>query len=297
MLAPSGVTIDMTNVSDAQSPDTQWRNPITMNTRTVLAGALSGALLLGTLPGIALAQDGDSEITLEGVEWTLTTLAGEAVPEDVTTTLFLSGGEVVGDAGCNSYFGSYELTEDTLTFPNPFGATQKLCDDAVMAVEDAYLPLLQATAGWAIDEAGALSLSDADGVLQLIYGEAPVDITASDVDALVATLGDLQAQIDEASAEVAAVAEATANIPVNRFDRRLGRAEDRVERLEGRLADVNPVNLRSRVATLEETVARLDRTIDRFRDRIVALENADKDHEARLKALEDEVFQAVNLPS
>ncbi len=187
-----------------------------MNTRTMLAGALSGALLLGTLPGIALAQDGDSEITLEGVEWTLTTLAGEAVPEDVTTTLFLSGGEVVGDAGCNSYFGSYELDGDALTFPSPFGATQKLCEDQVMAVEDAYLPLLQETATWAIDEAGALSLADSDGTVQLVFGEAPVDITASDIDTLVATLGDLQAQIDEAVAEVAALEERAASINVDK---------------------------------------------------------------------------------
>ena len=137
---------------------------------------------------MALAQDEDTQVTPEGVEWTLATLAGEAVPESVTTTLFMSGGEVVGDAGCNSYFGSYELDGDALTFPTPFGSTLKMCEEEAMAVEDAYLPLLQATASWAIDEEGALSLADADGAVHLVYGEATVDVTASDVDALVATL-------------------------------------------------------------------------------------------------------------
>ena len=156
------------------------------------------------------------------MEWTLTTLAGESVPDGVTTTLFLSGGEVVGNAGCNSYFGSYELDGDSLTFPNPFGSTLKFCEDPLMAVEAAYLPLLQETATWAIDEAGALSLADADGTVQLVYGEAPVDITASDVDALVATLGDLQTQIDEASAEVAALGErGRLRSTFDKFDQRL----------------------------------------------------------------------------
>ena len=88
-----------------------------MNTRKSRAGALAASMLLGALPGVALAQDAEAEITPEGVEWTLTTLAGDAVPAEVETTLFLSGGEVVGNAGCNSYFGSYEIDGDALTFP------------------------------------------------------------------------------------------------------------------------------------------------------------------------------------
>jgi heat shock protein HslJ len=258
-----------------------------MDKRRLMASTLGIALLSVVVPGAALAQDELSPLTPDGVEWTLTTLAGQDVPAEVEVTLFMSGGEVVGNAGCNSYFGSYEIEGAELSFPNPFGLTQKLCEDPAQAVEDAYLPLLQATAGWAIDEEGALSLSDAEGAVQLIYGEAPVDITASDVDALVATLADLQAQIDEATAEVAALAETTANIPVNRFDRRVTSLEQRVTRLEERMGDVNPVNLRSRVAALEETTARLDRTVDRFRDRILALEAASADHAARIAALEE----------
>jgi heat shock protein HslJ len=261
-----------------------------MNDRKVLAGALSASLLLGALPGLALAQSSDPEITPEGVEWTLNTLAGESVPDGVTTTLFLSGGEVVGNAGCNSYFGNYELDGDSLIFPNPFGATQKFCEDSVMAIEATYLPLLQETATWAIDEAGALSLADADGMVQL------VDVTASDVDALVATLGDLQAQIDEASAKVAAVAAETEAIPVNRFDRRVQAVETsttqldrRVTRIANRTQGLNGENIQKRLAALEETTTRLDRTIDRFRDRLIALEATVQKHEQRISALEDAV--------
>ena len=275
-----------------------------MKIQRLLAGALGTSLLLGALPGMALAQEDTSELTPEGVEWTLSTLAGEAVPEGVETTLFLSGGEVVGNAGCNSYFGSYELSGDSLTFPNPFGATQKLCEDEVMAVEDAYLPLLQETATFAFTDDGALELADANGEVQLVYGETVVDVTVSDVEALVATLGDLQAQIDAASAEVAAVAEETANIPVNKFDKRVKDVERRTDNQGKRITEVerktenlNVQALQRRISALEETVERLDKTIDRFRERILALEESDKDHEERIKALEEEVFKAVNLPS
>jgi heat shock protein HslJ len=261
-----------------------------MHKRQLFAGALTAGLLVSALPGLVFAQDDDAAASPEGVEWTLTTLAGEPVPEGVETTLLLSGGEAVGNAGCNSYFGSYELDGDSLTFPDPFGVTRMFCEGPQMEVEDAYLPLLQATATWSIDDEGALSLADADGAVQLVYAEAPVDITASDVDALVATLGDLQTQIDEASAEVAALTAAAESIDVNRFDRRLNAAEQSISGLEEQVGDVNSVNLRRRIVALEETVARLDRTIDRFRERIIALEDTTKEQNRRLKALEDAVF-------
>lgn len=265
-----------------------------MKKRQILAGSLSVALLLGALPGMTFAQDdaspspeGGAGLSPEGVEWTLTTLAGEAVPAEVEVTLFLSGGQTVGEAGCNSYFGGYELDGDALTFPEPFGLTQKFCEGAPMEVEGAYLPLLQATATWSIDDAGALNLADAEGTVQLVYDEAPIDVTMSDVETLVSVLGDLQAQIDEASAEVAALAEAAASIDVNRFNRRLNGVEESVAQLQEQVGGTNVVNLRRRITALEETTARLDRTIDRFRDRIIALEESDKEQNQRIKALED----------
>jgi heat shock protein HslJ len=265
-----------------------------MNARKLIAGALGAALLLGALPGMALAQDDTTEVTPEGVDWVLSTLAGDAVPEGIEVTLVLSGGEAVGSAGCNSYFGAYELDGDALTFPDPFGLTRRLCEDPVMAVEDAYLPLLQETASWSIDDAGALSLADADGTVGLVYGEAPIDVTGSDVDALVAALGDLQAQIDEASTQVAALAEEAASIDVNRFDKRLTATEESVAGLEKKVDGVNSNNLKKRIAANEEAIAELEGkvadinlTINKLRDRIRTLEAASEDHEARISALEE----------
>ena len=267
-----------------------------MNTRKLLAGALSASLLMAAMPGLALAQDeatDASDLSPEGVDWLLSTIAGDAVPVGVEVTLLLSGGEIVGSAGCNSYFGSYEIDGSDISFPEPFGVTQKICEDDVQAVEDAYLPLLQGSASWSIDEVGALSLADADGVDQLVYGEPPIDITASDVNVLVAALSDLQAQIDEATAEVEALAEETASIPVNTFDKRLTATEKDVTALENKVGNVNSKNLKKRteaneaaIAELQGKVADINKTINKLRGRIQMLEATAEDHEARIAAIE-----------
>ena len=261
-----------------------------MNKRRLIAGALSAALLTTMLPGLALGQDEPADsLSPEGVEWTLSTLAGDTVPAGVEVTLFLSGGEVVGNAGCNSYFGSYELDGNALTFPNPFGVTLKVCEEPATTVESTNLPLLQETAEWLIDAEGALSLADAAGEVQLVYSEAPIDVTQTDVDALVSTLEELQAQIDGASAEVAALAEEAASIDVNRFNRRLRTVEQDLADVQQQLGGVNVVNLRRRVEALEETVERLDRTTSRFSERIAELERVSRQQNRRLNALEEAI--------
>lgn len=268
-----------------------------MNKRSLLAGALSASLLAGALPGLALAQEEAVLYPVEGVQWQLQTLAGGDVPEGVEVTLFMNGGNVNGSAGCNSYFGGYVIDATSLTFPDPFGVTQKLCDEPAQSVEDQYLPALQATAGWTVDDEGLLRLTDADGNESLVFGEPPVEITATDIAALAETLASLQAQIDQAEAEVVAVAEATANIPVNQFDKRVKAVEKRVADLEDKTKGLNVDGLKKRISANEKAIAELQaqvetlqKTIDRFRDRIKALEEADKDHVKRIKALEEAVF-------
>lgn len=258
-----------------------------MNKRHLLAGALGASLLATTLPAIAVAQE-DGPYAAEAVAWTLSSLAGPDgmtdVPEGVKATLFLSGGEVVGSAGCNSYFGSYEMDAENLSF-GPFGATQMLCEGPAQDLEDAYLPLLGEVAGWAVDM-DMLSLSTADGTVTLVYAEPPVDITATDIAALTAMLEDLQAQIDAATEEVAALTEAAAAVNVSKFDKRLTAVEEGVAALEAKTEGLNVTNLKKRIAANEEAIAELNQTVDKFRNRINKLEDIAEDHEARIATLE-----------
>jgi heat shock protein HslJ len=249
--------------------------------RRLFAGALAVAILAAALPGTVAGQS-TTPSAPEGIEWTIESMDAAPVTEDIVVTLSLVDGAATGSAGCNSYFGTYELDDTSLTFPEPFGSTMMMCDEAAMAVETTYLPLLSETASWAIDDTGVLSLADIDGVVQLEYREAPLEITSSDVAALVATLDDLQAQIDDATSEVTALAAQADSIDVSGFDGRLTAVEGNVEGISSR-------NLRSRITALEETTAQLDQTIGRFRDRIIALEAASTAQAQQIAANEQRI--------
>ena len=264
-----------------------------MTKRQWLAAALATALMVTATSGLALAQEEAVVYPAEGVEWQLDGYESDGalveVPAGVEVTLLLSGGDVVGTAGCNSYFGSYVIDATTLSFPVPFGSTRMLCEGAAQEVENTYLPLLSAVAGWSIDEEGLLSLSDAAGSVTLLYSEPTVAITAADIEALGNELASLQAQIDQAEAEIAALIEAAEAANIDTLRRR-------VRANEQSIAEINATidTLRRRVRANEQSIAEIDATIGRFRNRINRLEDAVADHEARIAALER---VAVPLPA
>ena len=101
--------------------------------RRLFAGTLAVAMLVSALPGTAVGQSEPS--SPEGVEWVLTSIDAAPLPADVSVTLSLADGVAVGNAGCNSYFGAYELDGPALTFPEPFGSTMMMCDETAMSVE------------------------------------------------------------------------------------------------------------------------------------------------------------------
>ena len=264
-----------------------------MHTRRSVAVILAAALLLGALPGLALAQDeAAGPFPAEGVEWRLQMyeagpdLGMIEVPTDVGVTLFMNGGDVFGSAGCNSYFGAYQIDASSLSFPVPFGSTQKLCEGPAQEVEDAYLPLLSAVAGWTIDEAGVLSLSDAASAVTLVFGEPPTEITATDVEALMEELSKLQSQIDAAGTEIATLTEEFASVNVTRLRNRISANEEATAE-QGRTID----RLRNRIRANEEAIATIESTIGRLRNRIRELEASDATQAERITALEDAVFE------
>ena len=256
--------------------------------RRLTAMSLGLMLVASISPGVALAQEDVDTFAAEDVEWQLELLAVDGVltdvPVDVAVTLSLSGGEATGDAVCNSYFGAYEIDETNLTFPVPFATTLAFCEGPEQAIEDAYLPLLEMTAGWSVDDDGKLALTDADGIAMLVYGEVAVEITATDLDLLAVALSDLQSQIDEAEAEITDLNEQAESINVNRL-------RDRIKANEEAIAAINKTidNLRERIKANEEAIVEINQTIDKFRDRVKALEATAEDHENRISALEANV--------
>jgi heat shock protein HslJ len=282
------------------------RIPMTTK-RRVIAMSMGLMLLASVAPGVALAQDEIETFAAEETEWHLERLSMDGamaeVPEAVGVTLFLRGGEASGNAGCNSYFGSYEITEATLAFPTPFGVTRVLCEGAAQTIEDAYLPLVQATAGWSVSEDGQLSLTNTEGVTTLVYGEVPLEITATDVDRLAVALSDLQTQIDTAEAQIGALSEQAASVNVSKLRNRISANEaaiaqidttvdkfrDRIKANEAAIVEINTTidKFRDRIKANEAAIAEINTTIDKFRDRIKALEATAADHENRITQLEE----------
>ena len=119
--------------------------------------------------------DAEEALTLEGPTWLLETyvdLAGqptESLPDTRVTATFADG-EVNGSAGCNNYFGPYQVDGSSLT-AGPLGSTMMACFlEEVVLQETAYLANLGNVAGYEIVE-NQLHLRDADGQTILIYSE------------------------------------------------------------------------------------------------------------------------------
>jgi heat shock protein HslJ len=104
----------------------------------------------------------------EGIEWQLLKLGGAAVPRlpgNRLLSLLLDAAkkQASGFAGCNNFFGGYELAGATLKF-GPLVATRKACVDADSTVETNYFKALARTRGWKID-VSELLLVDGSEVL------------------------------------------------------------------------------------------------------------------------------------
>ena len=169
-------------------------------------------------------------------------------------------------------------TADTLTF-GQLGSTLALCVGPDQDVETAYLALLPAISGWVVDEQ-TLALSDAAGTVTLVYDEAPVEITGSELMALMDVLDSLQTQLDTLNDTVAALATtdlsdqvaaneaaiaALAKQTDNQINALRNRVKDNEAVLDGVVEEV--ANLKSRVKELEKQYATLD-------ERVTALEDS-----------------------
>jgi heat shock protein HslJ len=273
--------------------------------RRMVAGLLTAALLSTTLPALAFAQEeteADGPYAPEGLDWVLESYLLDGSMRDIASeaadlpavTLRLEDGTANGTAGCNDYSGAYEIGDDTLSFTGELALTRMMCEEPVMALEQTYLALLPTVAGWAVDDY-TLTLTDADGLEVLRYGEAVVELRGSDLAALDDALAELAAMVTSLEASNAALTETVAGI-----DGRLAAVEDNI-------GAVNVRGVRDRVAALEDEMTQVQEDIaglrenDRNQGNRIGGQAARLDEvEASLADLEEQVglhFDAFPLPS
>ena len=114
----------------------------------------------------------EKSASLTGTKWVLESMNGREVKlKEPTSEVFmtLEDGKVNGKAGCNSFFGSYELGEGNQLDFGPMGATKMACPD--MDIEVFFFTMLDSTRIYTI-EGNKLSLKDVnEGVLVVFKAE------------------------------------------------------------------------------------------------------------------------------
>lgn len=127
------------------------------------------ALVLGALAAIALAaartaladESGDPA-TLQGGEWRVSEIGGEAVAEDWPVTIAFGDDGAYSGRACNTFRGAYMLEGASLSL-GPAAATRMACQEPAMAQEHALFDALERVAGFALQPDGTLRLTDAAG--------------------------------------------------------------------------------------------------------------------------------------
>ena len=76
---------------------------------------------------------------ISGKIWVLTNIGNTPTAKGVQTTLtFSSDNQFSGNAGCNQYFGTFELNDGEFSVSD-IGSTRKICPDDAQDQEDNYL--------------------------------------------------------------------------------------------------------------------------------------------------------------
>jgi heat shock protein HslJ len=105
-------------------------------TKSTVPGLVVALLTLGLLAGCSAPASGDP---LSGTNWVLASFDNAAPLPGRPITLSFESGEVRGSSGCNSYFGTYAVDDDSLTITE-VGATAMAClEPELMEQETAYL--------------------------------------------------------------------------------------------------------------------------------------------------------------
>ena len=99
---------------------------------------------------------------LDGSAWELVSMGDQLTLEGTTLTLSFAEGQAGGNAGCNSYSGTYQVDGDAFTLDEVVSTLMACVDTAVMDQEQAYLAALNEVSSYSLTD-GTLVLYRADG--------------------------------------------------------------------------------------------------------------------------------------
>ena len=121
----------------------------------------------------AAASASAGALELDGTSWLLTDYVSPdgavfTVPAAVTPLLAFEGGNLTGNAGCNTFSSTYTVTGDVIEI-GPVMSTKMACEEPMASVEAAYLAALESIDKVAILDDGKLQLWDDGGKTTLAF--------------------------------------------------------------------------------------------------------------------------------
>ena len=123
--------------------------------RAILALIVTAVLVVGC-DETKKVIDAAGNVQLAG-NYAVTTIGDRIVAGNGPTISFFAYDKTIkGNTGCNSFFGSYHLDLNILTFSD-IGSTEMACDQPVMDIENQFLQSLRNTGSYSIEE-GTLKL-------------------------------------------------------------------------------------------------------------------------------------------
>jgi heat shock protein HslJ len=122
-------------------------------------------LVLVTILSACGGSSSSDAVSIEGTKWELIYYRKSTVAEGIVITAAFEDGQITGSAGCNSYFGSYEIDGNKISI-DQLANTEMFCMDpeGVMDFETMYLDWLR--------DAQTISISDGQVMIFRSDGEA-----------------------------------------------------------------------------------------------------------------------------
>ena len=135
--------------------------------------ACSGGAATPAPSASAAASASAGALELDGTSWLLTDYVSPdgavfTVPAAVTPLLAFEGGNLTGNAGCNTFSSTYTVTGDVIEI-GPIMSTKMACEEPMSSVEAAYLAALESVDKVAILDDGKLQLWDDGGKTTLAF--------------------------------------------------------------------------------------------------------------------------------
>lgn len=122
-----------------------------------------GVYELGDVQLVPAGPTGASLADLTAKEWMVATISGKPAASGTTIRFkFEEGGEIRGNAGCNSFSGSYDYTDGALSF-GPMAMTRKACIGPAMEQERVFMDVLSKATSVRFNGADTLLLRTPDG--------------------------------------------------------------------------------------------------------------------------------------